>query len=189
MITITPVSLLERLRQPADRAAWDRLVELYTPLLCDWTRRLGLQESDAADLVQDVFTILVQKLPEFTYDRHKSFRGWLWTVTVNKCREMQRRRTARARSADTAALGAVSVPDTTEAIDEAEYRQYLVRRAMELMRSEFQPASWQAFWECVVNERPAAEVAGELGLSENAVYLAKGRVLRRLRRELEGLLD
>ena len=83
----TPASLLERLRQPADPAAWSRFVELYTPLLYGWARRVGLPEQDAADLVQDVFVQLVRKLPDFTYDRHKTFRGWLRAVTLNKWRE------------------------------------------------------------------------------------------------------
>ena len=77
----TSFSLLERLRQPSDSAAWDRFVELYTPLLFYWGRRAGLQSADAADLVQDVFEVLLHKLPEFQYDRQKSFRSWLRTVT------------------------------------------------------------------------------------------------------------
>ena len=77
----TSFSLLERLRQPSDSAAWDRFVELYTPLLFYWGRRAGLQSADAADLVQDVFEVLLRKLPEFQYDRQKSFRSWLRTVT------------------------------------------------------------------------------------------------------------
>ena len=87
----TPVSLLERLRRPAEQAAWERFVRLYTPLLCQWARRLGLRGADAADLVQDVFVVLVQKLPEFRYDPRRRFRGWLWTVTLNKWRERRRR--------------------------------------------------------------------------------------------------
>ena len=74
-------------------------------------------------------------------------------------------------------------------IEEEEYRRYLVRRALGLMQAEFEPATWKACWEFVVHDRPAAEVAAELGLSVNAVYLAKSRVLRRLRAELRGLLD
>src|SRR5437763_16387468 len=89
----TPASLLERLRRPAEEAAWVRFVELYTPLLFYWARRVGLREPDAADLVQDVFALLVQKLPEFRYDRHKSFRAWLRTVTLNRWRQTQRRQT------------------------------------------------------------------------------------------------
>src|SRR5947209_16257345 len=75
----TPVSLLQRLRKPGEEQAWQRFTELYTPLLYYWTRHLGLQAQDAADLVQEVFTVLVEKLPEFAYDRNKSFRNWLRT--------------------------------------------------------------------------------------------------------------
>src|SRR5437588_831842 len=87
----TSGSLLERLRQPADQEPWTRLVKLYTPLLFFWARRLGLHDADAADLVQDVFTTLVQKLPGFQYDQNKGFRNWLRTVTLNKWRDRQRR--------------------------------------------------------------------------------------------------
>jgi RNA polymerase sigma-70 factor (ECF subfamily) len=80
-------------------------------------------------------------------------------------------------------------PDPAAAFSEAEYQQYLVQRAMELMKGEFQTATWQAFWDFVVEGQPAAEVGRRLGISENAVYLAKGRVLRRLRQELAGLWD
>ncbi len=187
-MTTTPVSLLERLRRPEEQAAWQRFVQLYTPLLCHWAGRLGLQGQDVADLVQDVFTLLVQKLPQFRYDPQQRFRGWLWTVLVNKHRE-RRRQKALVLQADQDSIPEPEVPDVAEAVSEAEYRDFLTRRALELMRAEFRPATWQAFWECVVHERPGAEVARELGLTENAVYLAKGRVLRRLRQELAGLLD
>ena len=79
--------------------------------------------------------------------------------------------------------------EETAPLGEVEYREYLVRRALELMQREFQPATWKAFWECVTADRPAAEVAAELGLTVAAVYAAKSRVLRRLRQDLEGLLD
>jgi RNA polymerase sigma-70 factor, ECF subfamily len=184
----TPISLLDRLRQPNPAAAWERFVELYTPVLFAWARRLGLQASDAADLVQEVFTLLVEKLPEFEYDKHKSFRSWLRTVTLNKWRDVCRRKAVIPVQA-VGGLSDASVPDPADALDEAEYRRQLVSRALELLRTEFQPVTWQACWEYVVQGRPAAEVARELGISPNAVYLAKGRVLRRLRAELEGLLD
>jgi RNA polymerase sigma-70 factor (ECF subfamily) len=144
----TPVSLLERLGRPNDQAAWERFVQLYTPLLCHWARRLGLQGPEAADLVQDVFTLLVQKLPEFRYDPGKRFRAWLWTVTLNRCRERQRRQPAPVLSTDRDALARVAAPDEAEAAVEEEYRRYLTRRALELMQAEFQPATWKAFWEC-----------------------------------------
>jgi RNA polymerase sigma-70 factor (ECF subfamily) len=183
----TPLSLLERLRQAADPAAWERFVRLYTPLLCHWARRIGLPPHEVEDLVQDVFTLLLRKLQEFRYDPGQRFRGWLWTVTVNKFRE--RRRLATIPQATEAELAGLAGPDPAEEVGEAEYRQYLVRRVAQLIQAEFQPNTWKAFWECVVGDRPAAEVARELGTTENAVYIAKGRVLRRLRQELDGLLD
>ena len=183
----TPASLLERLRQPDPDRAWERFVELYTPLLLYWARKRGLQPHDAADLVQDVFALLWVKLPEFRYDAGKSFRAWLRTVTVNRWRERLRREQGRPDA------GARPLPDVPgpEAPDlwEAEYQKHVVRKALGLMQSEFEPTTWKACWEVVGHDRSAAEVAAELGLSVGAVRAAKFRVLARLRRELEGLLD
>jgi RNA polymerase sigma-70 factor (ECF subfamily) len=185
----TPVSLLERVRSPGEQLAWGRFVEMYTPLLYYWTCRMGLQESDAADLVQEVFTILVAKLPNFVYDRDKSFRGWLRTILHNKWRDKQRRLAAEPAIQNGSALLNEASPLETETFWEIEYRQHLVGRALELMQNEFQPTTWKACWEVVITGRPASEVAAELGISVDSVYAAKSRVLRRLRKELEGLLD
>lgn len=187
MLTTTP-SLLERLRRPDDPAAWARFVDLYTPLLYAWARRAGLQAADAADLVQDVFAVLVRQLPLFTYDRRGNFRGWLRTVTLNKWRERKRRRGEATLSEDDPALDQLATPDAAEAFDEAEYGQHLARRALELMQAEFPAATWKPCWEVVVAGRRPAEVAAALGISVAAVYTAKSRVLRRLRQELHGLL-
>ena len=189
LMNTTSISLLLRLRQPGQAEAWVRLVELYTPLLFYWARRTGMGEHEAADLVQDVFTVLVQKLPEFTYDERKSFRGWLRTILLNKYRDGRRHAGTVAIHSNEDALA--NVPDGA-ALDlfwETEYRQQLVGRALELMQAEFQTTTWKACWETVVNERPAAAVAAELGISVDAVYAGKSRVLRRLRQELAGLLE
>lgn len=185
----TPISLLEKLRGPANQQAWQEFVDLYTPLLYQWARRAGLQDQDAADLLQDVFTTLFQKLPEFHYDRNKSFRGWLRTVTFNQWRDSCKRRGRRQLGNNGVALGELPAAESFGDVTENEYRQNLVGRALELMRAEFQPNTWRACWEFVVRGRPAAEVARELGITENAVYIAKSRVIRRLRQELHGLLD
>jgi RNA polymerase sigma-70 factor (ECF subfamily) len=185
----TPVSLLERLRQPGAQEAWARFVRLYTPLLFYWAVRLGLQQSDAADLVQDVLMVLVRKLPEFQYDRDKSFRAWLRTVVLNKWRENRRRHTLPRAGAAEPAVAEVASLDDGDAFGEAEYRRHLVGRALQLMQVDFQPRTWKAFWETVVAGKSAAEVARELGLSVGAVRVAKLRVLQRLRQELEGLLS
>ncbi len=184
----TPASLLERLRQPAEAVAWARFVELYTPLLFYWARRAGLQEADAADLVQDVLTLLVQKLPAFRYEGSGGFRNWLRTLTLNKWRDLRRRRAARSASAIGDGLDELPAPES-DSLAETEYNRYLANRAMELMRRDFQPTTWRACWEMVTSGRGAAEVAAELGISEGAVYVARCRVLRRLREELDGLLD
>jgi RNA polymerase sigma-70 factor (ECF subfamily) len=184
----TSVSLLERLRRPADQHAWARFVELYTPLMYSWARRVGLQEADAVDLVQDVFMLLVCKLPEFAYDEHKSFRAWLKTVTLNRWRQTLRQ-PQTVPPQDPAQLADVAAPADSEMFWEAEYRQHVVRRALQVMQADFEPATWKACWEVVVNRRPAAEVAAELKLTAGAVYAARFRVLARLRQELAGMLE
>jgi RNA polymerase sigma-70 factor (ECF subfamily) len=187
----TPVSLLLRLHRPSlEPEAWPKFVELYTPLLFTCARRLGLRAQDAADLVQDVFTVLVQKLPEFDYQPGKSFRAWPWTVTLNKYRENQRRlRAAPPPAVSGVPMDHLASAELPDALEEGEYRQYLVSRALQLMQADFQPVTWKACWEFVVGGKPAAAVAAELGISVKAVYMAKFRVLRRLRQELQGLLD
>jgi RNA polymerase sigma-70 factor (ECF subfamily) len=184
----TSSSLLLRLRQPGDRDAWERFCKLYTPLLFHWARRFGLQDDDAADLVQDILTTLIQKLPGFCYEPSKRFRGWLWTVSLNRFRMAQRR--AQVPTAQgAAALDGCPAVSNIEEFDEAEYRRHVVGRALQLMQSEFEESTWQACWQHVVAGRRAAEVAAELGLSVGAVYVAKSRVLRRLREELGEMLD
>jgi RNA polymerase sigma-70 factor (ECF subfamily) len=185
----TSSSLLLRLRQPGEQASWQRFVDLHTPLLYFWACRMGLSAEDAADLVQDVFLTLVRKLPEFEYDPTRSFRAWLRTVTENRWRDFRRRRAIAPRDTGDAALADAAVPDSTAELWEGEYRQLLLARAAQLMQAEFQPATWRACWALVVEGKSGAEVAAELGLSLDAVYAAKSRVLRRLRRELDGLLD
>lgn len=181
----TPISLLQRIRQTPEKDAWERFVRLYTPLLLYWARRLGLQEQDAADLAQDVLLVMVRKLPEFQYQPGGSFRSWIRTVLMNTWRD--RRQTRVTSSLD----GVVEpeAPAETEILEEREYQLYVLGRALRLMSADFKPATWQACWETVVCGRAAAEVATELSITVNAVYLAKSRVLRRLRQDLDGLLD
>jgi RNA polymerase sigma-70 factor (ECF subfamily) len=185
----TSASLLVRVRQPSDQEAWQRFVKLYTPLLYFWARRLGLQEQDAGDLVQDVLTNLVRKMPEFRYDGEQSFRNWLKTMFLNLWRNQCRRQPLPVQPGSQFEKEDSACPDPAEAFAEADYRKQLVGRALELMQSEFQPNTWKACWEHVVSGRSAAEVAADLGISEGAVYVAKFRVLKRLNQELQGLLD
>jgi RNA polymerase sigma-70 factor (ECF subfamily) len=188
-ISETSASLLERLRDPMDEEAWSRFVRLYTPLLIYWGRKCGLQAEDAADLAQEVFAVLVRKLPEFSYDPQKSFRAWLRTVTLNQWRDRLRRRQAQPIPTPGRQMAELAVPDNIALLQEEEYRDHLVGQAMRLMRQDFEPATWKAFWEFAVEGRPAAEVAASLGMSSAGVYGAKFRVLQRLRQELHGFLE
>jgi RNA polymerase sigma-70 factor (ECF subfamily) len=182
----TPLSLLARLRQPAAVEAWPRFVRLYSPLLFSWGRRLGLQDADAADLVQDVFLVLAVKLPEFRYDPQYGFRRWLRTVFLNRWRDWGKQLPVPVPAGNLDHLADADPADETEQRD---YRRYLVGRALRIMQLDFQPATWKACWGVVVGGRPAAEVAAELGLSVAGVYAAKHRVLGRLRQELAGLFE
>ena len=185
----TSTSLLRRLRQPADRQAWSRFVELYTPLIYHWGRRARLSADDAADLTQEVLVLLVRKLPDFEYDRGKSFRGWLRTLTLNKWREQRRRRGVPAANVTESALANIAEPDQAAAYWETEFRQHLVHGALRSLQGEFSPGTWNACWRYLIDGRPAGDVASELGVSVWTIYAAKSRLLRRLREELEGMLD
>lgn len=185
----TSHSLLRRLQEPEHATAWERFVELYAPLVFHWGKSQGLNSTDAADLVQDVLTIVVTKLPEFQVDPTKRFRGWLRTVTVNKANDFHRRNAVRPDSGREPTIQNAAVATAVDLFDEAEYRSFLVNRALELMKSEFRDETWQACWLQVVEGRKAVDVAQELNISLNVAYLAKSRVLGRLREELAGLMD
>jgi RNA polymerase sigma-70 factor (ECF subfamily) len=130
---------------------------------------------------------LFRKLPQFHYDPERGFRGWLRGVFhhkwVDRCR-----RAGRVPPNGGEGLSEVASPAALDPA-EAEEQQLLLRRALELMQEEFEPTTWQACWQRVAEGRTAAEVAAALGMTENAVHVAKSRVLRRLRQEMAGLID
>jgi RNA polymerase sigma-70 factor (ECF subfamily) len=183
----TPVSLLERLQQPGNEAAWQRFVQLYTPLLFHWAVRAGQNDDDAADLVQDVLAVLVRRLPEFRYDPGKSFHRWLYTVVMNLWRDRQRRKDPVALSQGAGQLLQLPAVDDLETFIEREYRDRLAAHALQLLEADFEPQTVTIFRALVLESQPAAEVATTHGLSVGAVYAAKFRVLTRLRQELAGL--
>ncbi|MEM7313227.1 MAG: sigma-70 family RNA polymerase sigma factor [Planctomycetota bacterium] len=186
----TSISLLQRLRQSDENAAWERFVKIYSPLIFHWGKRNGLTATDSADLVQDVMAFLVTRLPEFEYDSNQRFRGWLRTVVVNKARDRHRRNGVRPKSADHSdQFEHISVESDADLFEEEQYRKFVVQRAKQLIESDFDPISWQACWMAVTDGRSAGEVGRELGMTANAVRVSKSRVLRRLREELDGLLD
>jgi RNA polymerase sigma-70 factor (ECF subfamily) len=186
----TSISLLHRLREPDQESAWQRFVDLYAPLIFHWSRGQGLNATDASDLVQDVMPVLVTKLRKFEYDPLKNrFRGWLRTITVNKARDYGRQQAIRPTTGQDETIQRKLAATPLDLFEETEYRSFLACRALELMRAEFQDATWQACWKQVVEEQKATDVAQELGMTMNAAYLAKSRVLGRLREELSELIE
>ena len=181
----TPVSLLYRLKQSAETTAWDRFVELYSPLLFHWARQLGRQDSDSADLVQDVFLILWRKLPEFQYDADRSFHAWLKTLFLNRHRNWQRERGLPVQEIE----GHDPVANSNSDLAELEYSRYLIRQAFRLIERVFSPLHQQAFRRYVFEERMPEAVAQELGIGLGTVYSIKSKILSRLRQELQQLLD
>jgi RNA polymerase sigma-70 factor (ECF subfamily) len=192
----TPLSLLERLGRPEPQPAdWDRLVAVYGPLLRAWLSRYPLQGADADDLVQEVLAVLVRKLPAFRHGgRQGAFRAWLRTILAFQVRYFYRQRQNRPQSAgphgeDSPLLQLEDARSDLSRRWDAEHDEYVVRQLMELIKPEFAPATWQAFERSALKNRPAGEVGAELGMTANAVCVARSRVLRRLREEARGLLD
>lgn len=185
----TPATLLEQVRQPGNHAAWERFVRLYTPLLLGFGRRQGLQEADAADLAQDIFLALVRALPDFRYDPAGSFRAWLGAFAWNRFRERIRQRVPQPAAAGHPAWDRLTAAGPAEAFDEAEYRATLLARGLALARPEFSDSVWALFEATVLGDKTPAAAARRFGVTPNAVYLARSRVLRRVREILAGLLD
>ncbi len=185
----TSATLLVRVRELDDADAWRQFVRVYSPLLYVWAKQMGLRHDDAVDLVQDVFAVLVQKLPTFDHDKGQRFRGWLWTVTRRRWVERQRRaQLPLDTDRDPAELPAAAGATETGSVEEREFYVHLLRNVLPTLRGNFHESTWRAFWKHVVDGRPAAAVAEEEGLSVAAVYKAKLRVTAHLSKELGDLL-
>jgi RNA polymerase sigma factor (sigma-70 family) len=192
----TSSSLLLRVRDHADAEAWTRLVSLYTPLLRDWLRRHAVPTHDQDDLVQDVLHAVAQEMPSFTYDREKGgFRAWLRTVLVHRLRNYWRQRRSRPVATGdgnfmATVLEQLEDPKSSLAqVWDQEHDQHVVARLLDMVRGDFEAATWEAFRRTALEGQEVSAVAEALGLTANAVKLAKHRVLKRLRQEAEGLID
>jgi RNA polymerase sigma factor (sigma-70 family) len=185
----TRPSLLVRLRDVADRAAWEQFVDIYAPLVYRFARRRGLQDADAADVSQEVLKAVAGACHRLDYDpRRGTFRGWLLTVARNKLLTFVARRRRHAERHGTAdaqpLLDEQPAREQEEAVWDQEYEQRLFDWAAERVRGDFQETTWQAFWRTAVDGLAPADAARELGLSVGAVYIARSRVLARLREQI-----
>jgi RNA polymerase sigma factor (sigma-70 family) len=183
----TRPSLLLRVRDAADQEAWQQFVDLYAPLIYKLGRRRGLQDADAADLTQEVFRSIASAIKELDYDRrHGTFRGWLYTVTRNKLADLlTARKPAERGSGDTAhQLFLQEQPDRDSDYWDTEYERRVFAWAVGRVRGEFKHATWQAFQLVAVEGKSGEEAASTLGMSIGAVYMAKCRVLARIKKQV-----
>jgi RNA polymerase sigma factor (sigma-70 family) len=187
----TRASLLVRLRDGGDAEAWREFVHLYAPLIYGFARKRGLQDADAADLMQDVLRSVSSAVPQLDYDPVRgTFRGWLFTVTRNKVFNFLESRSLRVQGSGDSRMQQrleqhADAGGDPSAEWEADYQRVLAAQAMERVKGEFQTSTWEAFIQTAVEGRTPSQVASHVGLSVGAIYVAKSRVIARLRQEIE----
>ncbi len=186
----THPSLLLRIRDSQDSLAWNEFAQLYAPIIHAFGRRRGLQEADAADVTQEVLRAVSRSVGRFQYEPSRGgFRHWLFTITRNKVKEfLSRARRVPLAVGDTAVkeLWAKPLqPDEESTLWAEEWQKRLLDWAAKRIRHEVRELTWEAFWQTAVEGKDPDEVAAALRMSVGAVYIAKSRVIARLRREIE----
>ena len=190
---LTSVSLIDRLKEARpDAVDWQRLQDIYLPLIQRWLRRVPGLGDEAQDLGQEVFLVVVSELPRFERRREGSFRAWLRIITVNKAwnfGKQRDRRPAVGLDLTDGFLDKLADPNSDLAREwDREHDDHVAQKILAVVQPDFSPPTWKAFQRFALDGLPAARVAEELGMSENAVLLAKTRVVRRLREEAGDLL-
>ncbi|MFO0804393.1 MAG: sigma-70 family RNA polymerase sigma factor [Gemmataceae bacterium] len=181
-------SLLHRVRLN-DPAGWERLARVYTPVVYGWVRSSGVAESDAPDVVQDVFLEIARSVHRFRRERPgDTFTGWVRTITHRRVIDHRRRQGTSATGGNLARLILESVPEPDFPSGSCDAASEVVRRGLELIREEFEARTWAAFEAVVLNGMAPQDAAAALGTSVGAVYIAKSRIAKRLRLELDGLV-
>jgi RNA polymerase sigma-70 factor (ECF subfamily) len=190
----TSISLLGRLAGVPTEDDWQRLDDLYRPLLRAWVARAGVAGSDGEDLVQEVLLAVFREVAGFEWRGQGAFRAWLRTILAHRVREHFRRQkyqpTATGDSDFLRRLDELESPESAlSLLWDREHDEHVAAALMQRVQGDFTTATWQAFRQHVLEGEPAVKVAQELGLSLNSVLLAKSRVLKRLRQELAGLVE
>ena len=188
----TRPTLLARVRDRADAESWREFYEYYQPLLMRYLRRLGIQEHAADDVIQDVFSRLLRTIPEFRLGgKPGRFRGYLWKVTysalVDQARQFKAQRHAEDEWVRRFRDGEERESQKVEAEWDETERQHRLEIAMQRVRAVISQRSWSCFEQHLLRERPAAEIAAELRITANAVYVCASRVLKAVQRECVAL--
>lgn len=186
----TSPSLLDRLQNDPAPEVWRRWLAAYEPWLRAWLDRHHFQPADVEDLLQNILTVVAEKLRTFIHNgRQGSFRAWLRAILVNQVGTFLRARRRQAGPEPPDWLDKLEDPASELSRQwDQEHDQQVVRRLLAAIRSDFEPGTWEVFRLLVLEDRPAAEVARRCGVERNAVYAVKHRVLTRLRQELRGLV-
>ncbi len=187
----TRASLLLRLRDAQNADAWEQFVAIYTPLIYWFCCRQGLQEADAADVSQEAMRAVVRAMETFKYDPHRGkFRNWLLTVVRSKMNTLlasRRRQPVPSGQSTIAALADQQAAPREESDWDTEYHRCVFHWAAERIRPSFKEMTWQAFWRTTIEQQDGQTVAGDLKMSIGAVYVAKSRILARLRQEIQAV--
>jgi len=189
----TRISLIVKLRDPTDEAAWREFLALYEPLIYGLARRKGLQDADAHDLCQEVFRAVAGAIERWD-PGVCGFRQWLYRIArnllVNFLTRPSHQRLGSGATGIQILLESQVAPDpSATALFDTEYQMRLFLWASDQVKEEFTPTTWGAFWQTAVEARPSAAVAAELGLSVGAVYIARSRVLARIKKRIEQVGD
>ena len=191
----TSITLLQRLQRSDDSENWERLMSLYRPLLTAWLRRYHVQDSDLEDLMQEVLIAVSKDVNKFEHNgRPGAFRAWLRSIMVNRLRNFwrSRGRQLQAQGGSDIQLRLAQLDDPSSEMSRLWNRQHdlhVARRLLRQVESDFTPQTWAAFTKVAIEGQRTNIVAEKLGISINAVLIAKSRVLSRLRREAAGLVD
>ena len=178
----THTSLLARLGDGADAAAWREFEERYGELIRSIARSRGLQPNDCDDVIQEVLLSLTKAMRSFEYDPQKGrFRAYLKTTTLHAISRLVRQKHGLA-SLDTIE-DAARLESSDQAVEqawEAEWRANHVRQAMRILETEFKPSELRAFQRYAVEGHEVRDTAAALQITVNQVYQAKSRILKRL---------
>ena len=187
----TRASLLLQLRDSGNAEAWKQFVEIYAPIIYGFCRNKGLQDADAADVSQEVMRTVVRAMEKFEYDRQRGkFRNWLLTVTRSKLSNFFSSRQRRDEPHGNTSIQDLMDREPTAAEQsswDTEYHGRLFHWASEQVKPSVQESSWQAFWRTTIDQEDAAVVARDLNLSVGALYVAKSRVLARLKEKIQSV--
>lgn len=191
----TSLTLLQQLQQNEDSQSWNRLVAIYAPLLERWLGRYEMQASDSEDLVQEVLVAVAKDIPQFQHNgRTGAFRSWLRTMLVHRVRNFWRARGRRPQVRGDSnlerQLDELEDPASQlSAMWNREHDQHVARQLLTDAEQAFTAQTWNAFRRVTLGGESADQVAADLGMTLNAVFIAKSRVLRRLRQQAAGLVD